>query len=206
MDASFDARSLSLSGVPANWLHLWQGRALERVRTGVREGWTAAEPSAQGLVLDHFRNCNFRVHALLAAVPNFSYRQLVARLLCGTFGVARVHGHYKRTDIARADRRFCHLCLREGRRFLDDEAHVLLECPVLMPKRLAVLWDLREYMRVQVDEGWYYGPPSDTNGGPARLLPMLRAILSTPSGRVDVFKAHQLGRFLEKVWQLRAKG
>ena len=208
LDASFDARALSLSGVPTNWLQTWQERALCRVNTGVREGWSAAVPSAQGVVLDHLRTCNFRVHALLAAVPNFSFRQLVARLLSGTFGVARVHGHYKRTDIARADRRFCLLCLRKGRRFLDDEAHVLLECPVLMPKRLSILWDLREHiiMREQVGDGWYYSPPRDTSMGPARLLPLLNAILYTSSGRVDVVNAYMIGLFLEKAWQMRAKG
>ena len=120
--------------------------------------------------------------------------------------MARVHGHYKRTDIAREDRRFCLLCMREGRRILDGEAHVLLVCPVLMHKRLANLWDLREHMRVQAGEGWYYGPPLDTSDGPARLLPMLRAILGTSSGRTDVFNAYKLGRFLEKAWQIRAKG
>ena len=96
--------------------------------------------------------------------------------------------------------------MREGRRVLDDEAHVLLDCPVLLPKRLSILWYLREHMRVQAGDGWYYGPPNDTSEGPARLLPVFNAILYTPSGRVDVVNACSIGRFLEKAWQMRAKG
>ena len=77
-----------------------------------------------------------------------------------------------------------------------------------MPKRLSILWDLREHiiMREQVGDGWYYGPPRDTSMGPARLLPLLNAILYTSSGRVDVVNAYMIGLFLEKAWQMRAEG
>ena len=208
MVASFDSRSLSMNGVPRDWHVLWEQKAMMRVRTGIRNGWSATEPSAQGWVLAHCRDSNFHVQSLLAAVPNFSYRQLVARFLSGMFGVARVHGHYRRSNVAREDRRLCHLCLRKGRRAYDDEVHVLVDCPELLPMRLGMLMELREHLGTQRTDRVLREGPSvslQLDDGPDRILKVLRAVLYAAPGRVDVFNAYNIGKFLEKAWRVRAR-
>ena len=111
----FDATSVTLRGVPEGWLQSWEGSALDKARELVRDGWSANSDSAQSLLLDFCRRHNFRIHALLSAVPTFSHRQWVARFLAGSFGVARVHAHYQRPGLPRSEKRLCLFCLREGR-------------------------------------------------------------------------------------------
>ena len=192
---------MSLTGVPRDWYALWEERALTRARSAVRDGWQAGGPTAQSQVLAHCRDTGFRVHALLAAVPNFSCRQSLARLLFGSYGVARVHGHYRTPNIDRGDKRLCHLCLRQGRRAYDDEAHVLIDCPELNPQRDGQLHGLSRffvgYFIASNREGNVHH--EDCGGGPERMMPMLKAILYNDSGRIDVYNAYRIGVFLERV-------
>jgi hypothetical protein len=194
-----DLNSLSIRGVSEDWFRNWENTAFTRARSAVREGWSANKPSAQGIVLARCREENFRVPALLAAVPVFSQRQLVARFISGNFGVARVHGHFQRGDISKADKRLCLYCLRNNWKAYDDEAHVLLDCPGLQPARLGHLWDFRRLFRDFSSSGIQVAQEQ----GPARLLSLLRAILYSDSGRVDVLNAYRLGKFLEKAWRIR---
>ena len=93
------------------------------------------------------------------------------------------------------------VCLKssaEPRRNVDDEAHILLHCPELSHLRLGSLWGLlRFFCPVSSD---HVVPVQ----GVAGLLPLFRAILDPENGRVDVWHAYQLGKFLEKAWRYRA--
>ena len=193
----FDATSVTLRGVPEGWLQSWEGSALDKARGLVRDGWSANSASAQSLLLDFCRRHNFRIHALLSAVPTFSHRQWVARFLAGSFGVARVHAHYQRPGLPRSEKRLCLFCLREGRRAYDDEAHVLLSCPGLLPLRLGQLWNFRRFFATN-------SGPDVVDGGLGRLLQFFLAILNPLNGRVDVCNAYRLGTFLETAWRMRA--
>ena len=100
----------------------------------------------------------------------------------------------------------CLACMRGNwnggpQRAHDDEAHVLLHCPALHLERLVPLWGLRRFFSIGNPD---VSVSSDPESGPAGLMPLFRAILYSPSGRVDVFHAFRLGKFLEKAWRFRA--
>ena len=96
--------------------------------------------------------------------------------------------------------------LRKGRREYDDEAHVPIDCPELFPKRGGILFDLgRFFLQRHVGLGGNYREQDPVGDGPARLMPMLKAILYAVPGRVDVCNAYKIGRFLIQAWRIRAK-
>ena len=197
IEGDLDPVSLSISGSSEIWFRQWEHNEWTKARSAVREGWSANKPSAQGRVLVHCRRVHFRVPVLLSAVPTFSLRQLVARFISGTFGVARVHGHFQRQDIQAADKRLCLYCLRKGVRVYDDEAHVLLDCPGLDAERMGKLWPLRRFFHVS-------SALSPQVRGPDRLIPVFQEFLSPGGGRIDVRLAYNLGKFLEIAWRTRA--